>query len=192
MIQLYDVRNPHGGGQQFRRLVALAQVHVKDAYRGLEPFLKKGLNRFAGLRRSLRQRAKAYRVAAFCQRAPFRSPLQKVPCDGFLDLEFRLPVLIYRNFDSPRGMDCVRLDFAGFPAQRPDARNGLPAKVILTYAAGNHSSVTQEARNVGKICGSAAELLAGGEHVPQKFAKSDDDAAIHVSHRSRSEEHTSE
>src|SRR5882724_7557647 len=78
-------------------------------------------------------------------------------------------------------MDWVRLDFARFPAQRLHARNGLLAKVILTYAAGNNSLVPQEARDVGKICRSAAELLAEGKHVPQKFAKSDDDAAIHVS-----------
>src|SRR5712692_1265359 len=76
MIQLHDVRNSHGGRQQFCRLIALAQVHVKDAYRGLERFLKKRLDRSARLRRSLRKRTKAYRVAAFRQRAPFRSPLQ--------------------------------------------------------------------------------------------------------------------
>ncbi len=184
MIQLHDVRNSHGGRQQFCRLIALAQVHVKDAYRGLERFLKKRLDRSARLRRSLRKRTKAYRVAAFRQRAPFRSPLQKIPCDGFLDLEFRLPVVVDRDLDGPGGMDWVRLDFVRFPAQRLYARNGLLAKIILTYAAGNNSLVPHEARDVGKICGSAAELLAEGEHVPQKFAKSDDDAAIHVSHRS--------
>src|SRR6266850_8424768 len=81
-------------------------------------------------------------------------------------------------------MNWVRLDFVRFSAQLFHARNGLLAKVILTYAAGHNSPVPQEGRDVGKICGSAAELLAGGEHVPQKFAKSDDDAAIHVSHRS--------
>jgi hypothetical protein len=39
-------------------------------------------------------------------------------------------------------MDWVGLDFGCFPAQRLHARNGLLAKVILTYAAGNNSPVT--------------------------------------------------
>jgi hypothetical protein len=55
VVQFHDVCILHGGGQQFCSVIALAQVYVKDAYRGLERFLKKGLDRFAGLRRSLRQ-----------------------------------------------------------------------------------------------------------------------------------------
>jgi len=68
-------------------------------------------------------------------------------------------------------MDCVCLD-RPFPAQLFHAPILPRAEFIIAHSAGNHSPVTSRFENVGKIRGSAAELFARGQHLPQKFAES--------------------
>ena len=100
--------------------------------------------------------------------------LDPVPGDVLADRESGLAVGGQVNGDRPRGGPGVDLDGLGREAQGPESLQDFAAQGIVADPRDQPGVGTQRTALIGEIGGSAAELLAGRQQVPEHFADGED------------------
>ena len=111
------------------------------------------------------------------ERDPILREFHKIPGNIFGDLIFGLAIGVDFDFDCAGGMDGIALDAADIEAVGFEVPERFLTEAIIADTAGDDAGVTEESSDVGEIGGSAAELFAFGEKIPEEFAEAYDDGA---------------
>ena len=157
--------------------IRLAKIDVKDANGEGGQRGEKSADGGARNRVALGQRAETNCVSGAGECDPVFREFQKIPGDIFGDVIFGLAPLIDFDFDGAGRMRQVALNAADVEATRFEMPECFLTEAVVTDPAGNDAGIAEQRRDVCEIRGSAAELFALREKVPEKFTEADYDGA---------------
>ena len=177
MIEFEDFGVAERIANDFGVEVGLTKIDVEDADSERRKSGEKSADGGAGDGIALRERAETNGVGGAGEGDPVFGKFHEVPGNIFSDVIFRLAFDVDIDFDRAGGVDEVALDAVHIEAAGFEVPESFLAETIISDAAGNDAGIAEERCDVSEIGGSAAELFASWEKIPQEFAEADDDGA---------------